>query len=78
MIKSALKGIEYFQTYHQNLLLFTVTAAMIGWMILLGQQLGIDNNLIPEANNRTIYHTIWWAILFAAFSLFAYGKDDER
>lgn len=74
MIDLALKGIEYFQTYYQNLLLFTVSAAMVGWMIFLVQQLKVQDDLVSSSFNKSIWSILKWIVFVVAFSLIAYGK----
>lgn len=73
----ALKGINYFQTYYQNLLLFTVSIAMIGWMFSLYQQLNISNNTDSnetQSNTKSSKSTVNWIVVTVIILLFAYGK----
>lgn len=73
----ALKGINYFQTYYQNLLLFTVSIAMIGWMFSLYQQLNINNNTDSnetQSSTKSSKSTVNWIIVTVIILLFAYGK----
>lgn len=73
----ALKGINYFQTYYQNLLLFTVSMAMIGWMFSLYQQLNIshntDSNETQPNKSKSSKSTVNWIVVTAIILLFAYG-----
>lgn len=73
----ALDGIRYFQTYHQNLLLFAVTLAMIGWIFFLYQQLnvnGVNSTEQKTRNDKNTTHFLYGCIAFVVFSLFIYGN----
>lgn len=72
----ALKGINYFQTYYQNLLLFAVSVSMIGWIFFLYQQLDIDIvDPTADQKSKTSKKSAWnWAIVCLLIVLFIVGK----
>ncbi|XP_055377960.1 GPI ethanolamine phosphate transferase 1 [Condylostylus longicornis] len=52
MISTALEGIEFYQKYYQNLLLFCVTIAILGWIVYLF--LNICNILSRRTSNLVL------------------------
>lgn len=73
-IDLALDGIYYFQTYYQNLLLLTVSIAMIGWMFSLYQQLDMDVSIPDRTPNYSFKSHLNTFGLIALIALFAYGE----
>ncbi|XP_031622436.1 GPI ethanolamine phosphate transferase 1 isoform X2 [Contarinia nasturtii] len=73
-IDLALDGIHYFQTYYQNLLLLTVSIAMIGWMFSLYQQLDMDSSDDQNRKNSVKSHLNIIGLI-ALIGLFAYLQN---
>lgn len=72
----ALGGINYFQTYYQNLLLISVAVSMIGWMFSLYQQLNIDSTEKQEQiyTTKSAAKSVGIIVLIV---IFIYGKVNQ-
>lgn len=65
-------GIQYFQNYYQNLMLFAVSISMIGWMLSMYQQL--DDSCNDNAlQHFTVKKMVYVLGIIALIALFAYG-----
>lgn len=69
----ALDGIQYFQSYYQNILLLAVSASMIGWIFYLYQQLefNVKNEQIRKRSSKSV---IVFVVAFTLVLSFIYGN----
>lgn len=70
-IELSLKGIDYFQTYYEKLLLFAVAVGMIGWIFFLYQKLDIDvtDDTYQKLNQNQQSRSKWIGLLAVIFGL---------
>lgn len=71
-----LDGIHYFQNYYQNLLLFAVSASMIGWMLSMYQQVDDDScNAVKSPQQFTVQKLFKVLGIISVILLFAYAQN---